>query len=76
MNHGTGVMRRPRRAGRTATSAVCRRPGTGWLVRRHGLASHAWGGAAGTVAGSSQAQDGTGEFARALDALAGHGPAR
>ena len=26
--------------------------------------------------GSSQAQDGTGEFARALDVLAGHGPAR
>ena len=25
---------------------------------------------------SSQAQDGTGEFARALDVLAGHGPAR
>ena len=61
--------------GRAARGA-CRRPGTGWLVRRHGLASHAWGGAAGTALGSSQAQDGTGEFARALDVLAGHGPAR
>ena len=45
--------------GRAARGA-CRRPGTGWLVRRHGLASHAWGGAAGTALGSSQAQDGTG----------------
>jgi len=61
--------------GRAARGA-CRRPGTGWLVRRHGLASHAWGGAAGTALGSSQAQDGTGQFARALDVLAGHGPAR
>ena len=61
--------------GRAARGA-CRRPGTGWLVRRHGLASHAWGAAAGTALGSSQAQDGTGQFARALDALAGHGPAR
>ena len=59
-----------------AAKGACRRPGTGWLVRRHGLASHAWGGAAGTALGSSQAQDGTGEFARALDVLAGHGPAR
>src|SRR6516225_9084697 len=50
--------------------------GTGWLVRRYGLASPAWAGAAGTAMGSSQAYDGTGEFARALDVLAGHGPAR
>ena len=61
--------------GRAARGA-CRRPGTGWLVRRSGLASPAWGGAAGTALGSSQAHDGTGEFARALDVLAGHGPAR
>jgi len=46
--------------GRAARGA-CRRPGTGWLVRRHGLASHAWGGAAGIALGSSQAQDGTGK---------------
>ena len=32
----------------------------GWLVHRYGLASHAWGGAAGAALGSSQAQDGTG----------------
>ena len=48
----------------------------GWLVHRYGPASHAWGGAAHTAGASSQAQDRTGEFARALDVLAGHGPAR
>ena len=48
----------------------------GWLARRYGLASHAWGGAARTAGASSQAQDGTGEFVRALDVLAGHGPKR
>ena len=48
----------------------------GWLVHRYGLVSHAWGGAARTAGASSQAQDGTVEFARALDVLAGHGPAR
>ena len=32
----------------------------GWLARRYGLASHAWGGAARTAGASSQAQDGTG----------------
>ena len=48
----------------------------GWLVHRYGLASHAGGGKARTAGASFQAQDGTREFARALDVLAGHGPAR
>jgi hypothetical protein len=45
-------------AGRRGVLAVVQE--RGWLARWYGLASHAWGGAAGTALGSSQAQDGTG----------------